>query len=171
MKAFTTVISCLLFAIFGSIIADMSKEQRVNSYNTLNAATLPNWSASATKGEKAVLPQFLLWDFEDKAVSESEPTSDFTENILIDSLYKRTVALENERQVVKVKWRKVPVPGPVVRDTIRVPTYYLATQVGNKEGPTGECISVYEVHKVDEICSGITNSSDGAIEYHVDVGE
>lgn len=171
MKAFPTVISCLLFAVFGSIIADMSKEQRVNNYNTLNAATLPSWSASATKGENTVLPQFLSWNFEDKAVSKSEQTSDFTENLLIDSLYKRTVALENERQVIKVKWRKVPVPGPVVRDTVQVPTYYLATQVGNKEGPTGECISVYEVHKVDEICSGTTNSSDGTIEYHVDVGE
>lgn len=168
MKAFTTVISCLLFAIFGSIIADMSKEQRVNSYNTLNAATLPSWSTSA---EMPALPQLLSQKFEDKAVSEPELTSDFTESVLIDSLYKRTIALENEKQVVKVKWRKVPVPGPVVRDTVLVPTYYLATRVGNKEGPTGECVSVYEVHKVDEICSGITNSSDGTIEYHVDVGE
>ena len=168
MKAFTTVISCLLFAIFGSIIADMSKEQRVNSYNTLNAATLPSWSASA---EMPALPQLLSQKFEDKAVSEPELTSDFTESVLIDSLYKRTIALENEKQVTKVKWRKVPVPGPIVRDTVLVPTYYLATRVGNKESPTGECVSVYEVHKVDEICSGITNSSDGAIEYHVDVGE
>jgi len=171
MKAFTTVISCLLFAIFGSIIADMSKEQRVNSYNTLNAATLPNWNTNTTGNAVPALPQLLSQKFEDNAVSKPELTSDFTENVLIDSLYKRTIALENEKQVTKVKWRKVPVPGPIVRDTVLVPTYYLATRVGNKESPTGECISVYEVHKVDEICSGITNSSDGTIEYHVDVGE
>ena len=34
-----------------------------------------------------------------------------------------------------------------------------ATQVGTKEGPTEECVSVYEVHKVDEICPENTNSS------------
>ena len=44
-------------------------------------------------------------------------------------------------------------------DTIQVPVYYLATQVGNKEGPTGECIPIYEVRKVDEICPETTNSS------------
>lgn len=63
-------------------------------------------------------------------------------------------------QVTKVKWRTAPVPEPIVmRDTIREAHYYLATQVGNKEGPTGECISVYEVHEVDKICPEITNSS------------
>ena len=63
-----------------------------------------------------------------------------------------------KEQVTKVKWRKAPVPAPIAPDTIQVPVYYLVTQVGNKEGPTGECISVYEVHKVDEICPEISNS-------------
>lgn len=63
-------------------------------------------------------------------------------------------------QVTKVKWRTAPAPEPIiVRDTIREAHYYLATQVGNKESPTDECISVYEVHKVDEICPETTNSS------------
>ena len=68
--------------------------------------------------------------------------------------------------VTKVKVKKVPVPSNVMeinvttrRDTIQVPVYYLATQVGTKEGPTGECISVYEIHKVDEICPENINSS------------
>ena len=74
-----------------------------------------------------------------------------------------------KEQVTKVKWRQAPAPAPVVeRDTIQVPVYYLATQVGNKEGPTGECISVYEVHKVDEICPETTiSSAEGTNEYHI----
>ena len=85
-----------------------------------------------------------------------------------------------KEQVTKVKVKKVPVPSNVVEvnvsptriDTIQVPVYYLATQVGNKEGPTGECISVYEVHKVDEICPETTNSSvELVIEPDNDVGE
>lgn len=79
-----------------------------------------------------------------------------------------------KEQVTKVKVKKVPVPSNVMEinvqartDTIQVPVYYLATQVGNKEGPTGECISVYEVHKVDEICPETTSSSvQGTNEYH-----
>lgn len=78
-----------------------------------------------------------------------------------------------KEQVTKVKWRKAPVPKPIVkRDTIQVPVYYLAKQVGNKEGPTGECISVYEVHEVDKICPETTiSSADGANEYHIKAGD
>ena len=66
-----------------------------------------------------------------------------------------------KQQVTKVKVKKVPVPSNVMEinvtansrtDTIQVPVYYLATQVGNKEGPNNECIPIYELRKVDEIC-------------------
>ncbi len=64
------------------------------------------------------------------------------------------------KQVTKVKWRQATAPDPVVvRDTIREAHYYLATQVGTKEGPTGECIPIYEVRKVDEVCPQDSNSS------------
>lgn len=78
-----------------------------------------------------------------------------------------------KEQVTKVKWRKAPVPTPViVRDTIREAHYYLATQVDNKEGPTGNCISVYEVHEVDKICPETINSSVELMnESDCDVGE
>jgi hypothetical protein len=91
---------------------------------------------------------------------------------ILDTVYvtKTDTVIE---QITKVKWKEAPVPHPVViKDTIRVPIYYLATQVGNKEGPTDECISVYEVHKVDEICPDTTNSSVKLVnEQDVDVGE
>ena len=85
-----------------------------------------------------------------------------------------------KEQVTKVKVKKVPVPSNVMEinvtssrtDTIQVPVYYLATQVGTKEGPAGECTSVYEVHKVDEICPETINSSTkGAHEYHFTEGD
>lgn len=53
-------------------------------------------------------------------------------------------------QVVTTKWRKAPAPKPVIQ--VRTDTvYYLATQVGNKEGPSEEGGAIYEVHKVDNI--------------------
>ena len=73
-----------------------------------------------------------------------------------DTVYKDTLY----KQVTTVKWRRAPAPEPIVkRDTIWETRYYLATQVGNKEGPTDECIPVYEVHKVNELCPENTNSS------------
>lgn len=114
-------------------------------YKTMAAGTMPVQLFPSVDTNTIQLPQDLLLDLAKKGVRD-------------------TVFITNtdtiKEQVTKVKWRKAPAPKPiVVRDTIRETHYYLATQVGNKEGPTGECIPIYEVHKVDEICPGITNSS------------
>lgn len=141
-------------------------------YKTAAAATLPY----------VYNPAFPI------TVSDTN-TIDLSEDLVRD-LAKRKGVLDTvyitktdtiKEQVTKVKWRKVSAPSPVMEinvtsshrtDTIQVPVYYLATQVGNKEGPTGKCISVYEVHKVDEICPDNTNSSVKLVtEQDTNVGE
>lgn len=96
---------------------------------------------------------------------------------VLDTVYITKTDTIKER-VTKVKVKKVPVPSNVMEinvqahrvrtDTIQVPVYYIATQVGTKEGPTGDCISVYEMRKVDKICPDSINSSvKDTNEYHL----
>ena len=136
-------------------------------YKTMNAATLPNTVITFPSADvsNVVLPQDLSLDLAKKKGlnASTDKTTVGVDSVTIDSLKKRIAYLEQKRQVTKVKWRKAPVPKPIVKDTIRVPIYYLATQVGNKEGPTGKYISVYEVHKVDKICTETTISSTDSI--------
>lgn len=141
------------------------------SYKTISAATIPSY-----------MPSFPVIQRE-----TAMDTLDISEDLLRDLAKKKgvldTVFIAKtdtvRKQVTKVKWKKVPVPSPVIEinvsptrtDTIQVPVYYLATQVGNKEGPKG-CISVYEIEKVDEICPETTNSSVQPVtELDHDVGE
>lgn len=143
-------------------------------YKTMSTATMPaivyNTSADTCP---ITLPQDLLLDLAKKQDSSTpEVTTGNADALLVDSLRQRINDLEQAKSVTKVKWKRGSAPPPVIRDTVEVPKYYLATQVGNKEGPSGECIRVYEVHEVDEICSGTTiSSADGTTEYHIDVGD
>ena len=123
----------------------------------MNAANRPVMQIAANP----VLPQDLLLDLAKKQSVQDTVFITKTDTI--------------KEQVTKVKWKKVAVPSPVIDvtvtsqcriDTVEKPVYYLATQSGNKEGPDGSCISVYEVHRVDEICPEIANSS-----IDVDVGD
>ena len=145
------------------------KNDKLHAANAMYAATASDLFAIPVSNDGTVmLPQDLSLDLAKKGLSASEQTTEDANVATIDSLNRRISELERTRQVTKVKWKKAPAPPPVAPDTIRVPVYYLATQVGNKESPTGECISIYEVHKVDEICTGTTISSEGDInEYHV----
>jgi hypothetical protein len=139
-------------------------------YKTMAAATMPD----------VKMPVFM-------GINDNPGIEALSEDLVRDLAKKKgvldTVFITKtdtvKEQVTKVKWRKVPVPSPIMeidvtahRDTVLVPVYYLATQVGTKEGPTGECISVYEVHKVDEICTDTINSSVQPVtELDNDVGE
>lgn len=144
MRKVTSILCSIAFMISGIMMAITASDPSPGTgYKTLAAATLPHQMSDT---DRMIIPQDLLRDFAKK-------------NEVLDTVYITKTDTIKE-QVTKVKWRKAPVPKPIVeRDTIQVPVYYLATQVGNKEGPKGECISVYEVHKVDEICPEITNSS------------
>lgn len=125
-------------------------------------ATDPSPGTSYKEMAAATMPQVYL------PALEVHGTPDLPLDVLkdlakqkgvLDTVYitKTDTVIE---QVTKVKWRKAPAPKPVVvRDTIRETHYYLAKQVGNKEGPTGNCITVYEVNEVDEICPENPNSS------------
>ena len=124
-------------------------------YKTIAASTMPKVYTSV---------------YEVKDTGQLDLSEDFVRSLAKQKGVLDTVFITKtdtiKEQVTKVKVKKVPVPSNVMEinvqartDTIQVPVYYLATQVGSKEGPTGECISVYEVHKVDEICPEITNSS------------
>lgn len=127
----------LAFAIFGVGIATISLEQYNSGYKSANAASLEYQYPTIDFG-KMHLPKDLSLDLAKKNAS--------------DTVYI-TKTDTVTKQVTKVKWRKVSVPTPVVqRDTVQVPVYYLATQVRDKDGPTDECIQVYEVRKTDEIC-------------------
>lgn len=83
---------------------------------------------------------------------------DLAEKKALDTVYV-TKTDTIEKQVTKVKLRKVSGPTQVVHDTLYVPKFYLATRTGNKEGSADKCVSIYEVHQVDEICPENTNSS------------
>ena len=171
MKKILSFLCSFAFALSGVMLAITASESSSDSYKTMNAATLqrPVLSFPTTFPATSVLPQDLLLDLaKQQGLSVIDKTTIDANSALIDSLNTKIAMLERKGQVTKVKWRKVPVPTPIAPDTIKVPVYYLATQVGNKEGPTGECISVYEVHKVDEICSEMTISSvEGTNEYHI----
>lgn len=174
MRKALSILCSFAFALSGVMMAiTASDPSPVNSYKTMSAATMQRTFSlpEIDTNFVATLPVDVSLDLlKRQGVSV---TKENTDSVLVDSLFKRIMDLEQTRQVTKVKWRKVPVPTPVVQiDTVHVPVYYLATQVGNKEGPTGECISVYEVHKVDEICTEITNSYvEGTNEYHIAGGD
>lgn len=151
MKKVMTILCSFAFALAGVMMAITASDQSPGVNNkAIHASTTPQYAYSfPTVNHPAVgsidLSEDLIRDLaKNKGV--------------LDTVYITKTDTITE-QVTKVKVKKVPVPSNVIevnvparRDTIQVPVYYLATQVGNKEGPTGECISVYEVHKVDEIC-------------------
>lgn len=178
MKKALTILCSFAFALSGVMMAITASDPSPGpSYKAISAATLPRPVMSFPSADTGTiaLPQDLLLDLAKKQGLNvtAEKTTAGVDSAIVDSLKQRIVDLEQKGQVTKVKWRRAPAPAPIVkRDTIQVPVYYLATQVGNKEGPTGECISVYEVHKVDEICPGTTISSvEGTSEYHVKGGD
>ena len=143
MKQFTTIVCSLAFAVFGIAIAMTSLDEYNSGYKSANAATLEYQIPTLDFG-KVQLPKDLSLDLAKKNASDTVYITK-TDTVL--------------KQVTKVKWRKVRVPSSVIqRDTVKVPVYYLATQVRDKDGPTDECIQVYEVRKTDEICPENTSA-------------
>lgn len=176
MKQATSIVLTLLFcasAFFAAL--DRTSPSSATGYKTVAAATIPQFMTPQGGTDPIALPMLpkdLLLDLAKEQNLLLTDNSPSVTDPLVDSLKNRISYLEGQQPVVKVKWKKGPAPPPVIRDTVEVPKYYLATQVGNKEGPSGECIQVYEVHQVDEICSGTTiSSADGTTEYHIDVGD
>lgn len=164
MKKFTSLLCCLLFAIAGIGIASTASDPSPGTgYKTAAAATM----------QPLVLPTGLQYNVTDNG--QFDLSEEFVRTLAKEKGVLDTCYVYNTDTIEKVitKWRKVPAPPPeIVRDTIREAYYYIATQVGNKEGPTGECIPIYEVHQVDEICTDNPNSSiERAIEYERDVGD
>ena len=152
MTKIASIICSLAFLMSGIMMALTASDPSPGTgYKTITASTLP-------KVHPVVFPTTAM----DTCII------DIPEDLVRD-LAKRKGVLDTvyitktdtiKEQVTKVKWRKAPAPKPVViRDTIREAHYYLATQSGMKEGPDGQCISIYEVHKVDEICPNNNNSS------------
>ena len=137
MKRFTAIVCSIAFAFFGICIAMTPTTTTQSGYKTMAAATT-DYVYPTVDLTKLQVPEDLSLDLAKKKA--------------LDTVYV-TKTDTIEKQVTKVKWKKVPVPYPVVqRDTVQVPVYYIATQVGNKEGPMDKCIQVYELQKVDEIC-------------------
>ena len=153
MRKFTSIICSVAFMISGVMMALTAGDPSPGNtgYKTMAAATVtqyPTVTFPVTSADTGIvdIPEDLVRDLAKRKG-------------VLDTVYVTTTDTIKE-QVTKVKWLKAAAPKPIViRDTIREAHYYLATQVGNKEGPTGGCISVYEVHEVDEICPETTNSS------------
>lgn len=157
MKKAMTILCSIAFAISGITMALHSGNISPGvKGNTIAAAPMPHYVFPKVQLDTCTLdiPEDLIRDLAKRKG-------------VLDTVYVTKTDTIKE-QVTKVKWKKIPASSPVMEinvtashrtDTIQVPVYYLATQVGNKEGPTGECISVYEVHKVDEICPDTTISS------------
>lgn len=148
MRRVTTITCCIAFMISGIIMAIQKEDPTSdnNGYKTI---------AAATSYQNTILPRMIPKGLE----------TDFTFQSVRDTVYITKTDTIKE-QVTKVKWKKVSVPSPIVktkviktRDTIQVPVYYLTKQIGSKEEPTDKCVSVYEVHKVNEICPEDINSS------------
>lgn len=165
MRKVTTILCSIAFMISGIMMALTASDPSPGTgYKTMAAATMPY----------VYTPTFPVLQRDTGTLDMPE---DLVRDIakrkgLLDTVYiTKTDTIKEE--VTKVKWRKAPVPTPiVVRDTIREAHYYLATQVGTKEGPKDQCIPVYEVHKVDELCPEIINSSVKPVsELDTDVGE
>lgn len=165
MRKVTAVLCSIAFMISGIMMAITASDPSPGTgYKTMSAATMSQFS-----------PVFPIDNSDIATLSLSE---DLVRDLakqkgVLDTVYVTKTDTVKE-QVTKVKVKKVPVPSNVMEinvtartDTIQVPVYYLATQVGNKEGPTGNCMQIYEVHKVDELCPETTNSSvDDVNEYH-----
>lgn len=151
MRKMTTILCSIAFMVSGIMLAIRSPGTHIQNetgYKTIAAATIPDITfkpaISKNLGGSLDMPEDLVRDF-----AKQKGWMDTVYVTKTDTIVK---------PVTKVKWKKVPAP-KATPDTVKVPVYYLATQVGNKEDPTGKCVSVYEVHKVDEICSEIINSS------------
>lgn len=165
MRKVTTIVCALAFMISGIMMALTASDPSPGTgYKTAAAATI-------AKVYTPIVPRITA-DTGTIDISKDLVRDLAIQKGVLDTVYitKTDTIIE---QVTKVKWRQAHAPDTVVmRDTIREAHYYLATQVGDKEGPTGECISVYEVHKVDEICPEITNSSvEHSNEFDNDAGE
>lgn len=137
-----TIICSLAFAVYGIAIA-LTPEKDNTGYKSMYAATT-DYTFPKIDLSTMQLPKDLSLDLAKKKAS--------------DTVYI-TKTDTVTKQVTKVKLRKVSGPTRVVHDTLYVPKFYLATRTGNKEGPADKCISIYEVHQVDEICPENTNSS------------
>lgn len=161
MRKVTTILCSTMFLVCGILMAITSGKSPGTGYKSMSAATLYIPSQDTNTIELPTLPYSSSMSVEEKSLNDgADMTTARVASETIDSLQQRVEELERTRQVTKVKWCRAPAPEPiVVRDTIREAHYYLATQTGTKEGPGGECIPVYEVHKVDEICPEINNSS------------
>lgn len=170
MRRITTIICCIAFAISGIMLAKTAADQSPgDGYKSVAAATMTQ------------IPKVFSYERPATAFDVESGQFDLSEDLvrelaaqkgILDTVYVTKTDTIRE-QITKIKWRKGPAPPPiVVRDTIRETQYYIATQVGMKEGPTDECIPVYEVHKVDEICPENINSSVESVnELNSDVGE
>ena len=163
MKRLTTILYCLSFAIFGIGLAltgnssfGLNKTQSVSA-GTIMKLEMPNGIKDPLL--TSAVPHDLVTNMEEKASEGDSITISSPSSSLVDSLKQRIDYLEKKKQVTMVKWRKSKSPPEVRTDTVSVPVYYLATKTGMKEGPDGKCVSVYEVHKVDEICPENDNSS------------
>lgn len=174
MRKITSIVCCICFALFGKYLANVASDQSPGTgYNTIAAATPTE--------TQAFMPKVFTYDRPITAFDVESGQYDLPDDLvrdiarskgLSDTVYITKTDTIRE-QVTKIRWRDGPAPPPVVvRDTIREAHYYIATQVGMKEGPTDECIPVYEVHKVDEICPETNNSSVEPVnELDNDVGE
>ena len=166
MRKITTILCSIAFMVSGIMMAITASDQSPGtSYKTIAAATVPQIYGSS-------IPMELSKDTGMLDIPEEFVRNLAKQKGVLDTVYITKTDTIKE-QVTKVKWRRNPVPTTVVmRDTIREAHYYLATQVDKKEGSTGECISVYEVHEIDKICPENNNSSIKLMnELDGDVGE
>ena len=163
MRRLTTILCSIAFMVSGIMMALSTSDQSPGTgYKSVAAATMQY------SNPQPLIPIFSL---------KNDSTVDLSEDLVRDLARAKGVMDTVLITDTITRWRKAPAPKPVVKetvvhDTVPVLIYYIATRAGMKEGPDGECISVYEVHEVDKICPEINNSSgEPVIEQDCDVGE
>lgn len=132
MKRFTTTLCSIAFMISGIMMALHTSDNNQPQFGmTAQAATLyPTIS----------YPDLNMGRIESLPISgEAIERTD-------------TVYIHDSIPVPTNKIQKVPVPKYITKYVTKTDTIcYLATQVGNKEGPSNNEYVFYEVHKVDDI--------------------
>ena len=149
MKKITTILCSICFMICGIAIS--------GTYTNSPPNLFPG-NQTAYAQQQSFIPQMVKFDVSQLPLDLQLGQ---VEEKVPDTVYITKTDTIKE-QVTKVKWRQAPAPDPIIKvDTIQVPVYYLATQVGIKEEPTDtNQVILYEVHKIENYGPDQLNSSD-----------
>lgn len=161
MKTFVTIVCAIAFAICGLGLGLSTKSPPppivIGNGLSMNAAT----------PMKPFLPPQLSPAMDSTKTVTAPDTITIRDTVTVYVKSSSTKAKLRKAKGTTATKKKVPVASSVshqapiqVHDTVylKQPVIYLAKQVGMKEGPLEDSLTIYEVHRVDSIGSHEYNS-------------